>query len=189
MGVNPTTFARGDDRHALGGDIEGGDRQEKPEAGEGTNRANLRFLEIPSVGLVIEKRLLNVKAQAVFLEGVKVSGLIADDGPKLTIDVVVAKGDMHRAVPLPFMELHGVPTERLPPAKVNILQLAPAMPDSPNPTIPLDADAVVPSQLRRHRRHGVGVDEAPVGQQHHRHPRRQSLRRLMEHLPIGLIGD
>jgi hypothetical protein len=94
MGVNPGPFARGDDLDALGGDIEGGDGEEKPETREGTDRANLGLLEIPSVGLVIEERLFYVKAQAVFLEGVQGGGFIADDGPKLAVDIVVAKGDV-----------------------------------------------------------------------------------------------
>ena len=56
MGVYPTTFARGDDLNPLGGDIEGSDRQEKPESGKSADRANLGLLEISSVGWVIEKR-------------------------------------------------------------------------------------------------------------------------------------
>ena len=43
----------------MSGDIEGGDSQEKPETGEGAEVMNLKRLEIPSVGLVIEKGFLN----------------------------------------------------------------------------------------------------------------------------------
>ena len=63
MGVNPATFASGDDLDALGGDIQGGDCQEEPEAREGRDGANLGFLEIPTVGLVIEKSLLSLAAR------------------------------------------------------------------------------------------------------------------------------
>ena len=93
MGVNPAPFARGDDLHALGGDLEGGDGEEKPEAGEGTNRANFGRLEIPSVGLVIEEGFFNIEAQTIFLEGMQAGGFIANDGPKLAVDGVVAKGE------------------------------------------------------------------------------------------------
>jgi hypothetical protein len=61
MGVNPATFASGDHLDPLGSGIQGGDGQEEPEAGEGADGANLRFLEIPAVRLVVEKRLLNVE--------------------------------------------------------------------------------------------------------------------------------
>lgn len=67
MGVDPATFACGDYLDALAGDIQGGDRQEEPESGEGTDRANLGFLQVPTVGLVIEKRLLDIEAQTVML--------------------------------------------------------------------------------------------------------------------------
>lgn len=36
--------------NTLGSDIEGGRRQDKPEAREGTDGANLRFLEVPAIG-------------------------------------------------------------------------------------------------------------------------------------------
>ena len=64
-------------------------------------------------------------------------GFIADDGPKLAIDGVVAKGNMHRAVPFAFVEFDGVPTDPLPPLKMNVLQWTPSMTDSPNPGIAL----------------------------------------------------
>jgi hypothetical protein len=72
---------------------------------------------------------------------------IADDGPKPTIEVVVAQGDMHRAVPLLFVKLHGMPTAGFPPLKMNIIQLAPSVADPPNSTIALDTNAVVPANL------------------------------------------
>jgi len=100
MGVNPATFASGDHLNPLGSDLQSGDRQEKPESGEGAEVANLGFLEIPTVGLVIEKRFLDIKPPALFLEGVQASGFIADDDPKLPIDAVVAKGQRHWAIPL-----------------------------------------------------------------------------------------
>jgi hypothetical protein len=43
--------------NALGGDVEGSDGQEKPEAREGAEIANLRLLEIPPIGLVVKERL------------------------------------------------------------------------------------------------------------------------------------
>lgn len=53
MGVYPAPFTRGDDLDALGGDVEGGDGQEKPKAGEGA--------EVGNVGLSANgRRLLSV---------------------------------------------------------------------------------------------------------------------------------
>lgn len=61
------------------------------------------------------------------------------------------------------MELHGVPTECLPPLKVNVLQLTPPVTGPPNPGIALDSDAVVPPEFSRYSGHRIGVNEAPVG--------------------------
>lgn len=58
MGENPATLASSND-------------PDKLEAGERTDRANLEFLEILTVGSVVEKRLLDSEAQAVFLKGVQ----------------------------------------------------------------------------------------------------------------------
>ena len=133
MRVNPAAFASGDHLDPLGGVIQGGNGQEEPESREGTDRANLRFLEIPSVGLVIKKRLLDIEAQAVLLEGLQAGGFIADDGPKLTIDTVLAKGDMDRAIPLAFVEVNAVPIEGLPPLKmVSKLKYQQSSPQSAN---------------------------------------------------------
>jgi hypothetical protein len=44
MGVYPAPFTRGDDLDALGGDVEGGDGQEKPKAGEGAEVGNVGLL-------------------------------------------------------------------------------------------------------------------------------------------------
>jgi hypothetical protein len=66
---------------------------------------------------------------------VQVGGFIADDGPKLTIDGVVAQGERHRAVPLAWMEFNGVPTEGLPALKMNVLPLTPPVTGPPNPGI------------------------------------------------------
>jgi hypothetical protein len=129
----------------LGGDIESGDRQEEPEPGEGADRANLGFLEIPAIGLVIEESLLDIKPQAIFLEGVQLGRFITDDGPKLPIDAVVAKGKMHRAIALAFMKLNVMPTEGFPPLKVNVLQLAPPVTGPSNPSIALHPNPVVPA--------------------------------------------
>lgn len=63
MGVNPATFASGDHLDPLSGNIQGGDRQKEPEPGESAEVANFGFLEIPTVGLVIEKRLLSLAAR------------------------------------------------------------------------------------------------------------------------------
>ena len=145
MGVNPATFAHGDHLNPLGGDIQGSDRQEEPEAREGRNGANLRFLKIPAVGLVIKKRLLDIEAQAVFLESMQTCRFVADDSPKLTIDGIAAKGHMHWAIPLLFVELNGVPTKRFPMLKMNVLQLAPPVTGSPNPSIALYPNPVVPA--------------------------------------------
>ena len=93
--------------------------------------------------MVVEKGLFNIKLQAIFLEGVQGGRFITDDGPKLPIDAVIAKGDMHWAIPLPFVELNGVPTERLPPLKMNVLQLAPPMIGPPNPSVSLHLNPVV----------------------------------------------
>ncbi|WOD37326.1 hypothetical protein [Nodosilinea sp. E11] len=61
MGVKPVTFASRDYLDPLGGGIQGGDRQEESEPGEGADSWNLRFLEFPTVGLVVEKCLLDIR--------------------------------------------------------------------------------------------------------------------------------
>ncbi len=144
MGINPTTFTASDDLDALGSDVEGGHSQEEPEAREGTDRANLRLLEIPPVGWVVEKGLFDIKTQTVFLDGVQGGGFIADDGPKLAIDVVMPKRNLHGTGLFPFVQFHGVPTAGFSPLQVNGLQLAPPVAHLPNPAIALDADTVVP---------------------------------------------
>ena len=111
---------------------------------------------------------LDIETQAVLLEGLQAGGFIADDGPKLTIDAVIAKGDMDRVVPIAFVELNVVPTEGLPTLKMNVLQLAPPVTRPPNPGIALDPNPIVPAELSRHRGHGLGVNKAP--------------------LPLGVIG-
>ena len=104
----------------MGRDIKGSDRQEEPEPGEGADGANFGFLKIPTVRLVIEKGLLDIEAQPVFLEDVQTRRFITDNGPKLTIDSVAAKRYMHRAILLAFMKLDRMPTERLPTLKMNV---------------------------------------------------------------------
>jgi hypothetical protein len=103
MGGNPATLASGDYPDALGRDLEGRDRQEETESGEGADGANLELLEVPTIGWGIEKGLFHINAQAVSLEGMQYGGFIADDGSKLAVDVVVAKGDMRRTVSLLFL--------------------------------------------------------------------------------------
>jgi hypothetical protein len=61
------------------------------------------------------------------------------------------------------MEFNGVPTEGLPALKMNVLPLTPPVTGPPNPGITLDANAVVPPAVSRHRTHGLGGHEAPVG--------------------------
>lgn len=55
MGVHPPPAPRGHHLQPLSGDIESGHRQDKPQPGESTDGAHLRFLDVPAVGLVIEK--------------------------------------------------------------------------------------------------------------------------------------
>ena len=100
MGVNPTTFTRLNNRETLSGDIERCNGQDEPKSREGTHRANLRFLTIPTVGLVIEKIFFNVEAQPIVFKGRQMSGLITDNGPTLSIDVVTSDDEMNRAIPL-----------------------------------------------------------------------------------------
>jgi len=57
--------------YTVGGDMKGRQRQNEPEPREGTDGTNLRFLDIPAVGLVIKEIFLNIKAQAVLLKGLQ----------------------------------------------------------------------------------------------------------------------
>lgn len=116
-------------------------------------------------------------------------GFITDDGPKLTIAGVAAKGHMDWAIPLAFMELNGVPTERLPPLQRNVLQLAPPVTSLPNPSVSLHPNPVVPAQLSRDGGHGIGVNKASVSEQDDLHPMGQSVGGLMEHLSILAVCD
>ena len=62
------------------------------------------LLDIPAVGLVIQKGFLDVKAQTVLTKGLQGSRFIADDSLELAIDAVAAKGNMDRAVALLLMQ-------------------------------------------------------------------------------------
>ncbi len=73
MSIDPPTFASRDDFNLelAGGDIKGRQRQNEPEPREGTERTNLRLLDIPTVGLVIKEISLTIKAQSVLLKGLQ----------------------------------------------------------------------------------------------------------------------
>ena len=47
--------------HPLSSDKESGNGQDEPESRQVTYRANLGFLNVPSIGLVVEETLFNVK--------------------------------------------------------------------------------------------------------------------------------
>jgi hypothetical protein len=104
VGIDPATLARSDHRYPLGSDVEGGDCQNEPESGEGTDRAQFRLLDSPAVGLVIQEIFLNIKASAVLLKGLQRRLFITHNRRKLAIDAVTSHNQMHRTIRLLLMQ-------------------------------------------------------------------------------------
>lgn len=83
--------------------------------------ANLRCLKVPAIDLV------------------------ADDDPKLTVNIVVAEGHMHRSIPRLLMKFDGMQAKGLAPLEMKVVQLLPAFAHPPEPGIALEPNAVVPT--------------------------------------------
>ena len=137
---------------------------------------------------VLRLTFLSIKAHAVFSEGLQVSGFIADDGPKLTVEVIAANHHVYRAVPLLLVELDRVEAKRLTTLEVESLQLTPAFARAPDPGVALEANSVVPAKLATHQGHRLQVNEAPVSEQNHLDALGQSVRALVKHLSILAEG-
>ncbi len=163
VGVDPAASARLHHLSALSRDVEGRHRQDKPEPGQSTDRANLGFLNIPAAGLVVEKSLLDIEPQAELSKSLQVSGLVTDNGPKLAIDAVASSNDVDRPETSLLVQPDIVKADRLAPLKVKVLELAPAMPIPLNPAILFQTNAIVPVPLQRQGSHQVSVDKATVG--------------------------
>ena len=161
--VDPATFARLHHFSALSRDVERRHRQNKPEPGQSTDRANLGFLNIPAAGLVVEKSLLDIEPQAELSKGLQVSGLVTDNGPKLAIDAVASSNDVDWPETSLLVQPDIVKADRLSPLTVKVFELAPAMPIPLNPAILFQASAIVPAPLQRQGSHQVSVDKATVG--------------------------
>lgn len=105
VGVNAATLTGLDDLNALSREIKRSNSEKKPKTRESADRANLGLLEIPASRLVVEKRLLDIEAQAILAKGLQTGGFIADNRPKLAIDVVASVGEVNGAEPVTLVEL------------------------------------------------------------------------------------
>lgn len=114
MGIYQAAFTLRDDHGALADEKESRCRQDQTETLEGLWGTDQRSLQLKTVGLVVEKILLDIKAQAILLEGLQAGGFVPrrTPGPSVFASNGPSQGQMD--VPKAFLcNLDVVPKKRV----------------------------------------------------------------------------
>src|SRR3972149_4241586 len=156
MRVDPAPLALLHHLRSLRDQVERGQRQHQAETRQGLGAIQLRRFQLETVGLVVQEVLLDPEASAVFVEGVPVGGLVADDIPATSL--WTGQGQVDRAEALRGDE-DVMPQLCLPAGQRDRLDLAATHSWSTDPEAALDPDAPVPAQLPK-LGHQLPVGEA-----------------------------
>ncbi len=111
---------------------------------------------------VLRLAYFNIESQAELSKRLQVSRLVADNGPKLAIDVVASHNDVDWSIASIFVQANIVEVSSSTMLEVKVFEWAPSTASPLYPTILLQANAIVPMPLLGKDPHQVGVDKVPV---------------------------
>jgi hypothetical protein len=141
MRVDPASFALLDHFGTLRNEIERRHSQHEAETRQRLGRTNQGRFRLKPIGFIVQKVLLDIKSQPIFLKGFARGGFIAQDIPHVLAVPRSRYGQMHWPIAL-FGDADPVPETCLPPGHSEALDLAATTPWASEPKAALDGPAL-----------------------------------------------
>src|SRR5205814_7978611 len=133
---------------------------------------------------IVQKVLLNIKPQAIFLKGLHIRWFVTEDIPSVLALPCLRHGQIHGPIML-CRDGDLVPETRLPPGYGEALDLTAATPASREPKAALDPYPPMPAKVAE-MGHQVRIGKAPIGKKNHLAASRQQHSSPIQELAVGL---